>query len=501
MLRKTVLAVAVAVIAAPAMGAPWFTDTIETTSPAVRWDSGTYKYMANTTVHGDGTLAPLNGGYKVVTSPGDQLYYHGTSGSHFTGTANGLWTTAVGYTLLADPTNSKTAMERAQFDIKFSTIGSGINYYIGNMKPYASLNGTTSDMYAYALVRFTAGSPGKANARLFGTTFNDVIDVDWSNKTYQVIADVDVANDTAVLSVTDGTNVLATETGSMSFQFGASTTNALNGWMMQSYAGAAFGQDNFVFETQSAPGIGIWHRETYEPPDYPTFGGSAGNSLHDCGETTHKRWVRASGQGYRHSSGQSTMGPGGAGGIWAGGGTQHTLVADDTKSHDYLERMSIDVRVSTVGGDVVYYVGEMRTSGTNGTTSDLDSYTYAALKSDGAGGFKVTTTAGDVATGLELWNHAAGGEAWYQVVWDFDVDGDTCTVSVIDDVSGVLGSLSAPVVNQNTPTFEAVNGLNAIVYSGAGLVWDNLTFETVPEPATIGVLAMGGLVALLRKRR
>ena len=232
----------------------WFEDTFESDSPAVQWETtGDYKYMSSST-HGIGTLSPLGGGYKVgLASPGDQLYKHPTCGSHFTGIAHGLWTAYCSYALLADPTNSKTGEEQARFDIKLLTVGndSGITFYLGELStPYSALTGTVSDMRAYGMIQFTNGSANKANIQLFDTLFPDAVDIDW-NQTYQVIADFDVSSDTATLSVTDGTNVLVTQPGTVSTQMGASTMSAVNGWVCATTSGSGLGLDNFIFE--SAP--------------------------------------------------------------------------------------------------------------------------------------------------------------------------------------------------------------------------------------------------------
>ena len=245
-------------------------------------------------------------------------------------------------------------------------------------------------------------------------------------------------------------------------------------------------------------GVTPWHQEIYEPSDDPTYGGSNGNQLHDCGTSTHVQWARYGGQGYRHSSGQSTMGPGGAGGIWYGGGSQHTINADEAKTHTGQQRITMDLRVSAISDNVNIYPGEMKAN-PEGRTQDLDTYVWTSVQADGAGLFKIATSGGDIG-GLDLWRHANDDEAWYQVVWDFDTVADACTVSVVDDVLGKLGSVSAPVVNQNTPTFEAVNGLNVLSFANSGFLFDNVTFVKTPEPGTLVLLALAGC-GLLRRRR
>ena len=241
----------------PPVPALWFEDTFEPNSPAVRWDSGDYKYM-NSYTHGDGTLQPFGGGYKVGYDPDGQLGMNAICGSHFTGVAHGLWATPCRYTLLADPNSSRTWQEQARFDIRFLTVGGGdgVTFYIGQTSvPYSALVGDAMDMLAYGMVRFTTGSAGKANVQLLGTVFTDAVDIDW-NQTYQVIANFDVPSDTATLSVTDGTNILATETGAITTQMGASTMSALNGWVCATTSGTGLGLDNFIFENLAQPSCG-----------------------------------------------------------------------------------------------------------------------------------------------------------------------------------------------------------------------------------------------------
>ena len=237
-----------------------------------------------------------------------------------------------------------------------------------------------------------------------------------------------------------------------------------------------------------------WYQETYEQPGYsPTGANVAGNQLHN--NNTGVNWVRGLGTGFADVF-NSTMGPGGSASIFTEDAL-HTLVADPTKSHAGLQQITMDLRLTTIGATGMnLYVGEVRTSGMNGTTDDLDTYVYTKLLPDGDG-WKVLASGAEVATGLDVWRHAGGAEAWYQIKWDFDVTNDTVQVTVVDDVAGVLGSIAGTMDNQNTPTFDAVNGL-VVSANSIGLLWDNLTFT--PEPATVSVLALGGL-GLLRRRR
>ena len=249
-----VAVVLMAAVSAQALETPWFEDTFQSGSPAVHWDSGTYKYMRSTSVHGDGTLSPYGGGYKVANGyPLDQLYHHATSGSHFTGTNAGLWTVQASYTLLADPTNSHSGKQQARLDVRFSTIGGGVTFYLGEMKnSYASLVGTTSDMKAYGYLKFSDGSEaGKLDVRIGSTTYANAIDESWST-TYRIIADFDTATDTYAIRVCDdaaGLNTLVSGSGSVALQMGATTMNAMNGWMCLAAAGAGWGQDNFILAT------------------------------------------------------------------------------------------------------------------------------------------------------------------------------------------------------------------------------------------------------------
>ena len=243
----------VAALATVSQAVPWFEDTIETDSPAVAWinPSTTHKYMANSG-HGDGTLAPHGGGYKVA-STGDQLHKHQTSGSHFTGISHGLWSMQCAYTLLADPTNSHSGLQQARMDVKFLGLStSPISIYFGEVKSnYADLAGTTADLVSYANVQFKAGSAGKVSVRPnYGTWLDDALDLSWGI-TYRIFTDFDTDADTFTMKIcddADGLNALVSFGGSVDGDM-----TALNGWQVTCFGAAEWGQDNFVMEQIPEP--------------------------------------------------------------------------------------------------------------------------------------------------------------------------------------------------------------------------------------------------------
>ena len=147
--KSMICLLAVAVLSSAAGAEVWFEDTIETDSPAVRWDSGDYKYMASQSVHGLGTLAPHGGGYKIVTGyPADQLYYEAGAGSSG---AAGLWMVACAYALLADPTESHAGFQKVSMDLRISTMSAtenqGFRWYPGQLGLPGELYEWSDNMY------------------------------------------------------------------------------------------------------------------------------------------------------------------------------------------------------------------------------------------------------------------------------------------------------------------------------------------------------------------
>lgn len=85
---------------------------------------------------------------------------------------------------------------------------------------------------------------------------------------------------------------------------------------------------------------------------------------------------------------------------------------------------------------------------------------------------------------------------WYKFVVDFDVPGGSYSLSVIDANDILVGSASGSV------SIAQLDMIGALDYQGPVTRvqdLDNITFESIPEPATMILLSLGGL--LLRKRR
>ena len=245
----------------------------------------------------------------------------------------------------------------------------------------------------------------------------------------------------------------------------------------------------------------IWYQDPIEPSGgigtskgWPSYGNSGDNSLQ-----AHPEWTAnlPGDQAYRHSSGQSTFAPGGAGGVWTTNGTAALLV-DPANSHNGLEQFSVDVRMD-IANPVNFYVGQIKTSGLAGGTSDLLAYTGISIYEGGNGRTaKILSSAGWTETGLVLGGYSipGAGANYYRLLWEFDVPNNSTTVSIIDQPTGLLYQDTFT----NSGTISAVNGL-VLLGANAGWLFDNPTFETVPEPATLSVLGLGGLVALIRRRR
>ena len=607
--KSMVVLFAVAAVAGSAQGGVWFEDTIETSSPAVQWDSGTYKYMADTSVHGDGTLAPYDGGYKVASGyPGDQLYYHTTSGSHFTGIANGLWSADCAYTLLTDPNNSQSGTQRARFDVRFSTIGDSITFYIGEVVAvYTSLQGTTSDPRAYGAVQFLPGdTAGKLNVRFsgddFDVTISDALDLDW-NTTYRVFADFDTDTDQVSLKVADdaaGTNVLGSASGTVALQLGATTMNALNGWTVQTFGnGNGWGQDNFVFESYSAnptlevtpdervvtnyPGQttfevvntnqvvrnmiwtanetedwltissgssgnddgtitidftenttgaertgtititaggangspkevtvrqlagNAWFEDTIQP-DSPAVAWDSGDNKYMASQTAHgDGTLEPHGGGYKVASSgdqlyyHTTSGShftGISAGLWTTS-CQYTLLADPTNSHSGNQSAQFDIRVSTIGGGINFYLGEMKSPYTSlvGTTQDMLAYAVVGFRAgDTAGKLNVQLLGTTFSDALDMdWGTT------YRVFADFNTDTDTVALKVTSDAAGtnVLAGESGTVTTQlGATTMNALNGWQVTCFgSGHGWGQDNFVLKEFPSTPVLSVIPEDQLVA------
>jgi len=98
---------------------------------------------------------------------------------------------------------------------------------------------------------------------------------------------------------------------------------------------------------------------------------------------------------------------------------------------------------------------------------------------------------------------------WYQVVVDFDVPGNTYALTLYDAVGTALAQSSGynhgRFKNWNGSTGDPMSHVNGFASDGGygndpRIYIDDIAFTTIPEPATIGLVAMGGVV-LLRRRK
>ena len=91
---------------------------------------------------------------------------------------------------------------------------------------------------------------------------------------------------------------------------------------------------------------------------------------------------------------------------------------------------------------------------------------------------------------------------WYEVVTEFNVPAYNFSLVVNDAGGNSVLSHAGPIREWNH-TLTEVDGFTADVYgrfpTHAGW-WDNFKFDSVPEPTTMGLLALGGLT-LIRRRR
>ncbi len=91
---------------------------------------------------------------------------------------------------------------------------------------------------------------------------------------------------------------------------------------------------------------------------------------------------------------------------------------------------------------------------------------------------------------------------WYEVVTEFNVPAYNFSLVVNDAGGNSVLSHAGPIREWNH-TLTEVDGFTADVYgrfpTHAGW-WDNFKFDSVPEPTTMSLLALGGLT-LIRRRR
>lgn len=111
-------------------------------------------------------------------------------------------------------------------------------------------------------------------------------------------------------------------------------------------------------------------------------------------------------------------------------------------------------------------------------------------------------------------------QIWIQLTWEPQFDGSIPTVQIIDPILGLPSTL--PLVRQEllAPGFDPVNPWRAVYHDTWHLeLFPNPAFETilisgginvaelvidtqcVPEPATMSLLALGGLAILRRRKR
>jgi hypothetical protein len=101
--------------------------------------------------------------------------------------------------------------------------------------------------------------------------------------------------------------------------------------------------------------------------------------------------------------------------------------------------------------------------------------------------------------------------SWYEALRRYETDAVSVprTVSVTNSSNTVIQSSSANVSNKEafalqTMTFTVpVSGTYTVSFASSGNTYlmDNVAITAVPEPVTIGLIALGGLVGLCRRNR
>ena len=202
--------------------------------------------------------------------------------------------------------------------------------------------------------------------------------------------------------------------------------------------------------------------------------------------------------------------PSGAAMRW-GGRVNAELTADDGgQDRNELEQLSFWIRFSDHepdGAGVFTFMsvgegdGDENTSISNGIGITIDPrvgaepINYAVIDANGAQDFMAFGTSNP-------WNPT--NNTWYEMVSQFDIPNLTYQFSILDEAGSLL-------VQQSGPTRGGMTKLDAwgSVFinnnrddGGATTrVWtDNFVFETVPEPSTVGLMALG-VLGLIRRRR
>ena len=119
------------------------------------------------------------------------------------------------------------------------------------------------------------------------------------------------------------------------------------------------------------------------------------------------------------------------------------------------------------------------------------------IQNDPAAGVRIQDGDGDH---FPNWYPTPGD--WYEIITEFDVPAQTYSMVINDDGGITVVSQMGPIREWNHALTE-VDGFTADVYGNFPTHanwWDNFKFDSVPEPTTMSLLALGGL-ALIRRRR
>ena len=196
---------------------------------------------------------------------------------------------------------------------------------------------------------------------------------------------------------------------------------------------------------------------------------------------------------------------GNKGGAFSEDGGTGSMFWPDGITHDGIERISMWVRSDPTSADWIHFrPGQVVETGRLGTDADIVASAWAAFGRTPTDRKTVFYWNGsqyvDMGLDLDGWSHSPSGPAFYQLVFDINVPANRYSLSVNDDVTGLLTRVNNISIDG---TISRVNGIYVTSAIDGGHIdagWDRLIFSTVPEPSTLIATNLVGL-AVMRRRR